>query len=119
MARTQLSVTEIDSNGVSDAGTAGIADGHSFVNHGQEFVEVSNSDTVAHTVTFPTPDQIAGLNLEDRAVSIPAGGSLLIGRFPRSYFNQSGADANKVYIDYEGGAESMFTVSAFRLRPVS
>jgi len=116
MARSELAATEIDRSGVSDSGTSGTTDGHMFRNLGQEFVEVENTDTAAHTVTFPTPAVQHGLAVADLSISVGAGDVVRIGPFPLGTFNQSGADGGMVYIDYEGGAESTFVTSVYKLR---
>lgn len=117
MARTELTVTQITRDGVLDSGTAGIADGHMFVNSGRCFVEVANSDSgAARTITFVTPKTLVLLALADLTVEIPAASSRLIGPFPGDVFNQqSGADEGMVYIDYESGQHTKFQVRIYEL----
>lgn len=117
MSRTELTVTQITRDGVLDAGTAGIAAGHMFVNSGRCFIEVANSDSGAgRTITFVTPKTLVSLALADLAVEIPASGSRLIGPFPGDIFTQqSGVDEGMVYIDYESGQHTKFTVRVYEL----
>jgi hypothetical protein len=118
MARTDIARTDISRAGVNPAGTAGQVDGHMFTNTGKEFVEVSNADASARTVTFVTPRTVEGLAITDLALSVPAGGRLIVGPFPPETFSQPrsvGADAGKVYINYVSGSETQFTTRVYRL----
>ena len=117
MARAELTATQITRDGVLDSGTAGVADGHKFVNTGRCFIEVANSDSgAARTITFVTPKTLVSLALADLAVEIPASSSRLIGPFPGDIFNQqSGADEGMVYVNYEAGQHTKFTVKVYEL----
>lgn len=116
MAREVLAVTPISRDGVDVTVTAGIADGHKFVNDGATFIEVKNNDASPRTITIITPQTTSDLAIEDKAVSVAAGETLRMGRYPPNIFNkQSGLDAGMVYIDYESGQETTFDVRIFRL----
>ena len=116
MPRINVVPTEITRAGVYPAGAVGQADGHSFPNNGEEFVEVVNANaTLARTVTFVTPAQREGLAVADLTVSVPAASRRMIGPFPTGYFNhQSGADRGKVHVNYEAGGEADLTIRVFR-----
>jgi len=115
VARKYLPVREIDSNGVEASSVSGNSGGHWLYNHGQEFVEVENTDPDAsHTLYIPTPPPN-----EDRKVIIPASGKKLVGRFPPAYFNHGASSARELHLDYATGAEDSFVVSAYKFRPVS
>jgi hypothetical protein len=118
MARTALTITNITRAGVTDAGVAGITDGHMFDNTGHEFLEITNGNAAARTVTVVTPRTVEGLAVGDQVVSIPNGQTRKIGPFPRETFSQprgAGADAGKVYLDYEATFHALFTTRVFRL----
>lgn len=113
MARTELTVTRISRSGVEVAGVAGTADGHMFKNDGNVLLRIANGDVSPRTVTIPTPATVKGLTVEDISIAIPASDRVYIGPFPTGLFNQTGADAGKVYVDFEAGQEAQFTVEAY------
>lgn len=117
MARTDLTVTQVTTDGVDPASTAGTVDGHMFRVSGQEIVEVENADASARTVTIQVPVTIGGQDVEDEVVSIPAGGRRIIGPLAYGVFARGATDtdAGKVYIDYEVGSEAQLSIRAFRV----
>lgn len=116
MVREAVAVTAITRNGVDITVTPGIVDGHKFINDGATFIEVTNNDASARTITIITPQTTSDLAIEDKAVSVAPGETLRLGRYPPNIFNkQSGLDAGMVYIDYESTFEAQFGIRVFRL----
>jgi len=117
MARTTLAVTAVTDSGVQEvAKTTGIADGHMFANDGRTWIEVTNSGSATRTLTIQTQKTFNGFALADRTVSITDGTTKKIGPFPTDIYNvQAGADAGKVYIDYQATFHADFATSVYRL----
>ncbi|KKN47440.1 hypothetical protein LCGC14_0662800 [marine sediment metagenome] len=107
MAREDLTLNAITTDGVVHTPVAAAADGNMFRNSGRLFLLVTNAHgSEARTLTFPTPSQIGGLDIEDPAVVVAAGTTMLIGPFRPLLFNQvSGDDIGRVYIDYNDAAD--------------
>lgn len=115
MARTVITPTTIDVDGVAQPSvTTGIADGHKFLNSGEDvFVEVTQSSGGALSITFPTPATTAdGLDIEDMTISCTSGQTYNVGPFRNSMFLQSDG---YVWINYESASESEFSVRVYRL----
>lgn len=101
MARTALTVTPITRTGTAATLTAANVDGHSVANNGRSiYIEVNNGGAGAITVTVQTPQQVNGLAVAELAVTLNAGERKKIGPFPKATFDQSGADAGKVFVDF-------------------
>ena len=100
--RIDLVVGAITVEGVVHTSVVAAADGNMFRNSGRLFLLVANGHgSESRTLTFPTPGQIGGLDIEDPPVVVAAGTTVLIGLFQPLLFNQvSGNDIGKVYIDY-------------------
>lgn len=114
MARAELTANAITIDGVIQALVAATADGNSFRNSGRQFLLVKNTDSAPHTVTFQTPGEVGGLALENPAIVVAAGATVLFGPFPPLLFNQTaGVDLGKVYVDYS--AVTSVTVEVFQL----
>lgn len=89
MARTELAVQDCVVAGLNPTMTAAIADGHAFVNLGENiFLYVDNGGGSAVAVTIETPGTVDGNAIADLSVSVPAGESRFIGPFKRSVYNQ-------------------------------
>ena len=114
MARTNLTVQEIELEGLAPSFEAFNADGEMITNDGQTFIEVKNTGD-EKTITVVTPLEVSGLAVTDLTVTIPATtGDKMIGPFPRAHFNQqSGDDKGKVYINVSD--ETAVTIAAFKL----
>lgn len=98
MARTELTAQRIDRTGLVASYTAAITDGHSVRWGERVFVHIRNNDTVAKTITVPTPQTISGLNVAEHTVDVAAGDETFIGPFlDRATFQQ---DDGTVWIDY-------------------
>ncbi len=78
--------------------SAANVDGHSFANSGRTFLHARNNHTAAITLTFQTPLQVGGVDVEEVAVQIPVGEERMVGPFAPAVFNQSGA---VVYVDFD------------------
>ena len=120
MARTVIDVTDIDVGGVASATPdAGIADGHKFLNGGEDvFLLVVQSSGGPLTITIPTPATLEGgeIAIDDAELACVSGTTYRIGPFRNQYFLQSDG---YVWINYESESESEFSVSAYRLPDVS
>lgn len=75
-----------------------------FVNFGVEVFQVVNSGVGAVTINIITPRVVApDLEIEDPAISVLPGTTVLIGPFNMRDFNQRVApDKGKVYVNYAG-----------------
>lgn len=101
MARTDLTVQTIAVAGLVLADEAANVDGEMFINSGYEFLLVRNAHSAPITVTLITQQEVGGLAVADRAVSVTNATTKLIGPLPTGLYNVvSGADANKVYVDF-------------------
>jgi hypothetical protein len=104
MPRTDLADQTISIAGLAPAYEAANVDGNAFLNRGKTFLHVKNASAGAVTATLVTPVTVSGRAVADDAVSIPAGGERMIGPFNPSLYNNTGADANKVHVDYSAAA---------------
>ena len=110
MARTELSLQNVDRDGLEATYTALIADGHKFTNNGEEmFIHVVNGAT-GFTLTILTPQTVDGLSVADRTISIGANEEHFVGPFPVGNYNQSDG---MVYVDYRDVADG--TIAALKL----
>jgi hypothetical protein len=104
MARVNVPITAATEAGttIPAAVSADATNDHEIPsNDGRVVLEVENTHaTLARTVTIVTPQTVGAQSVSDNAVSIPALSKKIIGPLPpRTYNQQSGADAGKVYID--------------------
>lgn len=114
MARTDLAAQLITQAGLAPAYEAANADGNMFTFGGREYLHVKKGSAAPVTVTIVTPVTVSGRAVPDDTVSVPAGGERLIGDLdPEVHVWQSGADRNKVHVDYS--AVASVTVGVFRL----
>lgn len=113
MARSDLTVTEITRSGVDPSLSAANVDGHAVENNGRMFIDVNNGGGAPITVTVQTPRTVDGLAVAELQVSVTNGVRRLIGPFPKATFDQPGADAGKVYVDFS--AVTSVTVGAFKV----
>lgn len=100
MPRVNIPVTAIVEAGIvaPTAVTGDAANDHSFVNDGRTFLEAKNTSAGSLDVTIITSQQVSGLDLADRVVTIAAGVVKVIGPFNASVYAQS-SDLNKVWVD--------------------
>lgn len=122
MARTDLTVTEIDRDGVDLEATyeAANADGEAFLNNGATWIVVKNANVASRTITLETNGRtVDGLTLPDDTVTVAQNEEMMIGPFPRDTFNQTSAtetgasDAGKVYVSFD--AVTDLSICALRL----
>lgn len=108
MARTAVEPQRVIADGIDPTYEAANVDGHSVANDRSDVIlHVKNSDTAAHSVTLVTPQTIHGLGVADRVLSVPAGGEVLAGRFPRETYG------GVLTIDYS--ATTGMTIAALRV----
>lgn len=109
MARTLLATQKSTIAGIAPVFTAANVDGHYIVNDGHTVVQVKNAGGSPITVTLPTPGKVAGVDIVDPTVSIPATtGDKIIGPFDPRVFAQADGSVN---IDFSG--VTSVTVAAF------
>lgn len=104
MARTDFSTVEViqPEGNVNPTFDAANVDGNMFANTGEEFIIVKNGGGGGINVTIVTPKTEAGLAIADQVIAIPAGQDGYAGPFRKDLYDQpSGADAGKVYVDYD------------------
>ena len=103
MARSQIVTTDIVRAGVAPgAQTTADSTNKHFVDYaaGNMFVEVISTDGSPQDVTFKIGDAFTtdGLTVSDLVISIPAGGTKLIGPFRPKTFAQT-ANSNQLWVD--------------------
>lgn len=82
MAITTLTVQKITKTGLAPSYSAANADGHYVANNGRVFLHCKNTNAAARNVTIVTPNQVDGLAISDRTVTVPAlTGDVMIGPF--------------------------------------
>lgn len=103
MPRSALTAQSIVASGLKATYSAANAAGHSFPNDGLSILHVKNGGAGACQVTVQTPATVAGLAVEDKVISIPAGEDWFIGRLQPVAFNRptGAADPNQVYVDFD------------------
>lgn len=113
MARVVIPITEVTRQGVNITPGTGettpdAVDGAMFTNDGRVVLSARNTGAGAHVVTIQTPAKVAGLDVADLQVTVPAGATILIGPFPTSVFNQTaGPDVGMVYVNADGTQTEM------------
>jgi len=114
MARTLLTKQQIVQAGLTGTLAAANVDGNLFEGSGLVYLEVANGSGSSINVTVQTAVQVAGLDVGELVVAIPATtGRKKIGPFNKRAFNRpSGvADAGFVYVDFS--AVTTVTVGLF------
>ncbi len=104
MAYTNIATQAVTKSGITLTYDAAVlVDGNMFTNTGAEIIHVKNGGGGAVTVTVVTPAVISGLDIEDRAVVVNAGGDSYIGTFEPGLYNQGAGDVDtgKTYIEYD------------------
>lgn len=110
MARTALSVQQIAVAGLTPALTAANVAGHSFTNNEKTFLQVVNGAGAGITVTVVTAATANGEPVADRAVTVAAGATALIGPFPSFPFEAADRSIN---VDFS--SVTTITCAAFTL----
>ena len=110
MAREEVDVQTVDTQGLSAVYDAAPADGISFVNDdGRVILHVKNTDAAARTVTVQSVAEIDGIAIDDLAVVVAAASEAFIGPFAPETYNQGedpdvDVDFGKVYVDFSAVA---------------
>jgi hypothetical protein len=112
MARTALTVNEIDKDGLIVSLSAANADGHSVAadRNAASYIEVLNGSGSSITVTIQTPATAGGLAIADRTVSIGAGVRQKISLEDRDLYVR---DDGTIYVDFS--AVTTVTCGAFKI----
>jgi hypothetical protein len=110
MARTALTVQQINRSGVTPSYTAANVDGHSIANDGTVVLHVKNGGASPINVTVPIPTLVDGQAVSSRVVAVANAGEKIIGPFPAAQYNQSAGDVN---VDFS--AVTSVTVAALRI----
>lgn len=95
----QLSVQEIDRDGLNPTLSAAAGGGDSWANTGKEFIYINNGDASPVTLTIVTQQTVDGQAVADRTVTIPAGEFRLVGPFPVGTYNDGN---NLCQLTYSG-----------------
>lgn len=122
MARTELTVQEVDRDGLKATYVAGDAtDDHSWDNRSEAiFVHILNGGASACVATFQTPKTVDGLAVAELIVSVPAGEDWFIGPFRNDLYGQEDAGneiSKAVLLDID--QDSSVTLAALKLGDVN
>jgi len=98
-----LTLRNIELAGLTPSFTAADVAGDTFANDGDVVLYVKNSDASPHDVTLNVQKSIniggIDITLTNPTVTVPASDEKIIGRFDKSWFNDT--DGN-VTVDYDG-----------------
>jgi hypothetical protein len=106
--RTAIAQQTITSAGLAPTYEAANVDGNSFSLVQGRIFHVKNGSAAAVTVTFPTPQTVDGLDVAERAVSVPAAGERFVSLGTAGAYRQTGGVA---HVDYS--AVTSVTVAVF------
>lgn len=111
MPSVELTVQQIDRDGLEATYSSANADGNHFDNQADHrtFLHVKNDDGSDHTVTLTVQETVDGQSVTNPTVTVTAGEERFIGPFPASIYNSSG----QVYVEFD--AVTSVTVAAIRL----
>lgn len=105
MADVRISVERILQTGLEAtySGSLSAANTYQVRNSGRVFLHFKKSAAVICTVTIQTPAQVAGLDVAEQTVAVPATtGDRFIGPFPPSVFNVAAGDLEFTLSDVDG-----------------
>lgn len=105
-----LTVQEVDRDGLNPTYASAAGGGDAFVNDGKTWLHIKNGDVSSKTVTIATAKTVDGLAVADRDVTIPASEERLIGPFPPTTYNDGDG---KVQLTYD--AVTSVTVAVKKL----
>lgn len=105
-----LATEAVSKSGLNATYAAANAGGDSFTPDRSTFLHVKNGDAASKTVTIATPATMAGLAIDDVAVTIPAGEDRFIGPFPPDLFADTDGLADITY-----SAVTSVTVAVIRV----
>ncbi len=116
MPRTAIAVQEIPANSYVGAITftaVDAANGMMFPNDGRTILIVKNADTASKTVTVVSVADQWG-RTGDHSITVAAGGEAIVPPLPPAVWSQqSGADANNVYVNFSAATST--TIGCLRL----
>lgn len=99
MTRVSIARQQISDAGLIPAYSPAAADGHQVENStGKVILHIRNGGTEDVTITIRTGYTVSGLKLQDRQVTVHAGGSVFVGPFDPQIYNQPGT--SQVWWDY-------------------
>src|ERR1051325_1560167 len=110
MARTALTVQQVNRTGLTPSYAAANALGHSLNNSGREAIHIKAGGT-AVVVTIQTPGTVDGQAIADRTINVGTNSEKMIGPFPPDVYNQPGSA--DVYIDFD--QVTSITIAALRI----
>lgn len=108
-----LTTQKITRAGIGPTYAACAGGGDKFIPDDDVYVHIKNGSGGALTATFATPGDVDGEPIDDRTVSVPAGGERVIGPFPKTIFANN-ADGGKCAITYSG--VTTLTIGVFELQ---
>lgn len=116
MPRTALAIQEIRRNNGAQLtdNNADVTNGQIFDNDGNTILVVHNGDASSRTCTVKGVACSHG-RTADVAVAVAAGARAEIGPFDQALFNQSGADAGKVHVDWSAATPTTVKITPVRL----
>ena len=106
----ELSVQQIDIDGLDPSFPGADVGGDSFLNDGDTVLYVKNDDSAEHTVTLEIQKSVDFGSLTNPTVTVPAGEERIIGPFNREWFNDSDKYA---HVSYD--AVTSVTVAALKV----
>lgn len=92
-----LDAEQIQVTGTDPTYSAAAAGGDTVPTGDDIYVHVKNDDASQHTVTVVTPGTVAGQDIGDVAVAIPAGEARFIGPLTREHFGNADRRADLTY----------------------
>lgn len=97
--RVSIARQQVTDAGLIPAYSPAAVDGHQVENSTEKVVlHIRNASEVDVTVTIRSGYAVGGLKLQDRVVTVPAGGAIFVGPFDSTIYNQPGT--SQVHIDY-------------------
>ena len=115
MARTAIPIQDVPLLGDADVtwNNSDQANGMIYPNDGQTILLFKNGDASSHTPTVRSVTDDAG-RTGDKAPTIAAGVTHIVGPLRPQWFNQRNADLGNVYLDFSAGTPTTFQVAAIR-----
>jgi hypothetical protein len=122
MARTELTVQDVDRSGLTPAYVSGDATNeHSFDNTSQAvFVHIKNGGGGGINATFITSQTVDGNAVADLVIAVGAGAEAMVGPFRNDLYGQADAGNNldtAVLLDLD--TDTSVTLGAFKLGDVN
>jgi len=122
MARTELTVQEVDRDGLKVTYVSGDAtNDHSWDNRSEDiFIHLLNGGAGAVVATFQTPKTVDGLAVAELIITVPAGEDWFIGPFRNDLYGQEDADngiSQAVLLDLD--IDTSVTLAALQLGDVN